>query len=149
MGGSCQSVSFSHDDKFLYTVGDQADIYQWDLKQRRCVAKLPDEGSFQTTVIDASSDGKYLATGSKMGTVNIFSLDQPLNSKTVPEKTLMNLTTSITDLKFSPTSESLTFCSKWKKDAVRMAHIPSYTAFQNFPGSAVGILKYPLCLDYS
>jgi U3 small nucleolar RNA-associated protein 18 len=84
-----------------------------------------------------------------MGTVNIFSLDSPLNEKTVPEKTMMNLTTAITDLKFSPTSEVLSFCSKWKKDAVRMAHIPSHTAFQNFPGAAVGILKYPFCLDYS
>jgi U3 small nucleolar RNA-associated protein 18 len=119
------------------------------LKQRRCVAKVADEGSFQTTVIDASNDGRFLATGSKMGTVNIFSLQSPLSSSTVPEKTMMNLTTAITDLKFSPTSDSLSFCSKWKKDAVRMAHIPSYTAFQNFPGAAVGILKYPFCLDYS
>ena len=80
-----------------------------------------------------------------MGTVNIFSMDD--FSK--PVKTVMNLTTSITDLKFSPTSQALTYCSKWKKNAIRMVHIPSYTAFQNFPGAAVGILKFPMCIDYN
>lgn len=61
----------------------------------------------------------------------------------------MNLTTSITDLKFGPTSEVLAFCSKWKKNALRLVHIPSFTAYQNFPGCAPGILKYPFCLDFS
>ena len=80
-----------------------------------------------------------------MGTVNIFDLE----NFEKPVKTVMNLTTSITDLKFSPSSHSLTYCSKWKKNAVRMVHIPSYTAFQNFPGCAIGILKFPMCLDYN
>ena len=61
----------------------------------------------------------------------------------------MNLTTSINDLKFNPTSELLLYCSKWSKNAVRMVHLPSLTAYQNFPGAAVGILKYPFCLDFS
>ena len=60
----------------------------------------------------------------------------------------MNLTTSITDLKFGPTSQCLAFCSKWKKNALRMLHIPSFTVFQNFPGTAPGILKYPMCIDF-
>jgi len=60
----------------------------------------------------------------------------------------MNLTTCITDMKFGPTSQNLAFCSKWKKNALRMLHIPSFTVFQNFPGTAPGILKYPLCVDF-
>lgn len=62
---------------------------------------------------------------------------------------MMNLTTSITDLSFHPSSELLTFCSKWKKNAVRMVHIPSLTTYQNFPGAAVGILKFGMNMDYS
>ena len=46
-----------------------------------------------------------------------------------PEKTVMSLTTSITDLKFGPTSEVLAYCSKWKKNAIKMVHIESMTAF--------------------
>jgi len=61
----------------------------------------------------------------------------------------MNLTTSITDLKYHPSGQLLSFCSKWKKNAVRMIHIQSQTVYQNFPGAAVGILKYGFNLDYS
>lgn len=149
MNGSCNSTCFSADERYLYTAGDQAEIYQWDLKQRRCIAKIADEGAFQTTVVAVSKDGQHLATGSKMGTVNVYSLESNSITDQKPAKTIMNLTTSITDLKFSPSSQSLAFCSKWKKNAVRMVHIPSYTTFQNFPGAAVGILKFPMCLDYS
>ena len=39
--------------------------------------------------------------------------------------------------------------SKWKKNATRLVHIPSYTVFQNFPGVAAGILKYGMSLDFS
>ena len=62
----------------------------------------------------------------------------------------MNLTTSITDMKFNPTSEMLVYCSKWKKNnAIRLVHLPSLTAYQNFPGAAVGVLKYGFCLDFN
>jgi hypothetical protein len=46
MNGSCDTTCFSADDRYLYTAGDQAEIYQWDLKQRRCIAKIADEGAF-------------------------------------------------------------------------------------------------------
>jgi len=63
-----------------------------------------------------------------MGTVNLFKVnDSTLDEK--PFKTLMNLTTAVTDLAFNPTSELLSFSSKWKKNAFRLAHIPSYTAY--------------------
>lgn len=64
-------------------------------------------------------------------------------------KSVMNLTTAITDLKFNPTSQMLAVCSKWKKNSVKMIHLPSYTVFQNFPGVAAGILKYPFTFDFS
>jgi hypothetical protein len=39
---------------------------------RKCIAKIGDEGSFSTTNIQMSPDGKTLATASKMGVVNFF-----------------------------------------------------------------------------
>lgn len=71
---------------------------------QKCLAKINDEGNFSTTAIDVSADGNYLATGSKLGTVNIFSIKDGTTSSQKPEKSIMNLTTSITDLKFGPTS---------------------------------------------
>jgi U3 small nucleolar RNA-associated protein 18 len=60
-----------------------------------------------------------------MGTVNIYSIEGgKIQEK--PVKTIMSLTTAITDLKFGPTGQTLAFCSKWKKNSVRMVHIPSY-----------------------
>ena len=71
---------------------------------QKCLGKIGDEGNFSTTALDVSADGKYLATGSKLGTVNIFRINDGSALTSKPEKTIMNLTTSITDLKFGPTS---------------------------------------------
>lgn len=154
MNGSCNSVCFSSDDRYLFSAGDEAEIYQWDLRTRRCVAKVPDDGGFHTTDIEISPDSKFLATASKMGSVNIYNLENDAGARVLPDnlkpaKTVMNLTTSITDMKFNPTSQLLAFCSKWKKNALRMVHLPSYTTYQNFPGAAVGVLKYPMTLEFS
>mmetsp|Transcript_4977 Transcript_4977/g.7454 ORF Transcript_4977/g.7454 Transcript_4977/m.7454 type:complete len:272 (-) Transcript_4977:153-968(-) len=130
MNGSCHAVAFHPtDERFLFTAGDQAEIYKWDIRQRRCIAKVADEGGFQTTALDISADGKHLSSGSKMGGVNIFNLEDGFSEESKPEKTIMNLTTSITSLKFNPTGQLLSFSSKWKKNAVRMVHIPSYTVY--------------------
>ena len=96
-----------------------------------------------------SNDGKSLATGSKMGTINIFSIEGGCQVNAKPLKQIMNLTTTITDLKFHPSSHLLAFCSKWKKNALKLVHVPSLTTYQNFPGAAVGILKYPFNIDFS
>ncbi|CDW85091.1 u3 small nucleolar rna-associated protein 18 homolog [Stylonychia lemnae] len=151
MNGSCNSLCFSPDDRYLFSVGDQADIYQWDLESKKCVAKYSDEGSFNTTHICMSPDGKNLATGSYMGIINIYKFD--FNTQRIetlsPMKSIMNLTTAITDLKFNPTSQILAVCSKWKKNAIKLIHIPSYTVYQNFPGVAIGVLKFALTIDFS
>jgi U3 small nucleolar RNA-associated protein 18 len=68
-------------------------------------------------------------------------------------KSVMNLTTAISDIRFDPSGQLLGVCSKWKKNAVRLIHAGvggSFAAYQNFPaGHAVGVLKYPLCLGFS
>ena len=68
-------------------------------------------------------------------------------------KSVMNLTTAISDLAFDRSGQLLSVCSKWKKNAMRLIHTGqggTFTAFQNIPaGHAVGVLKYPLCLGFS
>ncbi len=41
---------------------------------------MSDEGSFNSTCIDMSADGNWIATGSKMGTINIYSLHKDISS---------------------------------------------------------------------
>lgn len=57
---SCAAVAFGPgaDPKRMYTVGDQAEIYVWDIRHtKKCVAKVADEGSFNTTHLAISNDG--------------------------------------------------------------------------------------------
>lgn len=152
---SCTSVGFSGgaDPRLLYAVGDQAEIYVWDIRHtRKCLAKVADEGSFNTTHLTVSADGSQLATGSHSGVVNIYKTEQGESPLSLV-KSVLNLTTAITDLRFDPTGQLLGVCSKWKKNALRLIHTGAggtFTAFQNFPaGHAVGVLKYPLCLAFS
>jgi len=39
---------------------------------RKCIGKILDAGAFSTTSVSLSPSGNLLATGSKMGSVNIF-----------------------------------------------------------------------------
>ena len=143
-------MAFSPDERYLFSVGDEAEIYQWDLGTRKCMGRVADTGGFSSMKLAVSPSGLLLASGSKMGSVNLFNIsgETGLLEKS-PFKTLMNLTTSITDMAFNHSSEVLAFCSKWQKNAFRLAHIPSYTVFQNFPGVAPGVLKYPFCVGFS
>lgn len=54
---SCTAVGFGPgaDTKKLYAVGDQAEIYIWDIRHtKKCVGKVADEGSFNTTHLTVS-----------------------------------------------------------------------------------------------
>ena len=75
MNGSCNALAFSPCEKYLFSVGDQAEIYQWDLQTRRCISKTADEGAYLTTCLEVSPNGNLVATGSKMGTVNMFQVE--------------------------------------------------------------------------
>ncbi len=95
---------------------------------------MQDEGTFKATTLDVSADGRYLATGSYSGTVNVYDgLD--FDDIARPIKTLDQLTTAINLVRFSPDGTKLLFASKWKRNGVRVADIPSCQVFNNFPGS--------------
>ena len=72
----------------------------WDIRHaKRCLAKIGDEGSFNTSHLTVSSDGTQLATGSHSGVVNLYKVND--DSLTLM-KSVMNLTTAISDVKFDP-----------------------------------------------
>ncbi len=55
-GGSCSAIGFGEGHK-IYTVGDQAEIYVWDTRHaKRCLSKVADEGSFNTTHLTVNGD---------------------------------------------------------------------------------------------
>jgi U3 small nucleolar RNA-associated protein 18 len=62
----------------MYSVGDQAEIYQWDLTMRKCIGRVQDTGAYNTTELALSPSGNLLATGSKMGSINLYNVDPAL-----------------------------------------------------------------------
>ena len=145
-------MAFSPDERYVYASSDQGDIYTFDLLQSgKCLNKFSDEGSFRTTHLALSPEGGWLATGSYSGIVNLYEMDRLSHSplSTTPTKTIMNLTTAISDIKFDPTGDLLAVCSKWKKNALRLIHTPTQTVYQNFPSGGVGVLKYAHAMGWS
>ncbi len=54
---SCTAVGFGpgQEPRLMYAVGDQAEIYLWDIRYtKKCLAKVADEGSFNTTHLAVS-----------------------------------------------------------------------------------------------
>ncbi|KAJ8684033.1 hypothetical protein QAD02_019825 [Eretmocerus hayati] len=96
-----------------------------------------------------SPNGQFVATGSKQGAVNLYETKSVLNEKVPsPIKTVLNLVTAITKLKFNPSTEILAFASDRKVNAFKMLHIPSFSVFSNFPSFNTKISQ-PLDIDYS
>ena len=103
-----------------------------------------DSGSYNSTCVSLSPNGKYLATGSYSGIVNIYDLksNDRLEEGQKPLKSVSNLTTSINLVEFNHNEEILAFGSKWKKNGMRMVHLDSLSTFENFP-SFKNNVKYP------
>lgn len=129
-----------------YTVacgGDEGDIYFWDLKMRSCIQRFSDEGTVKITCLESKDN--FLAVGSNSGVVNLYDMNKPdfRESEPKPIKSVMNLTTDVTGVSFNYNCEVLAMYSKWKRDAVKLLHVPSLTVFSNWP-SFKDRIKYPM-----
>nr|XP_018915653.1 PREDICTED: U3 small nucleolar RNA-associated protein 18 homolog [Bemisia tabaci] len=147
MNGNVGAVCFNSEGSSLYSHGDEGEVYIWDVASRRCVRRFYDEGCIKGKSIAMSPNDQLLATGSSVGTVNIYKLPISSNNPT-PIKTVMNLVTSITILKFNASSEILAMASGDKPNALKLVHFPSLTVFSNFPAMDTYI-KLPFALDFS
>lgn len=128
-----ESVSFSPDSEKLYSYGVEGQVTVWDLSTYRVVHKFFDHGCVTASCITTSPCGRLLALGSGEGIVNIYETSQLTVTEPLPHKTISNLTTKITNLRFNATSEILAASSGYSLNAVKLIHIPSYHVFVNFP----------------
>ncbi|XP_054163096.1 U3 small nucleolar RNA-associated protein 18 homolog [Oppia nitens] len=134
MNGEVMSLDFSDDSNLLFTHGNEGKVYIWDIRKRQCINRFVDEGCVSGTTITVSPDSKYCCTGSDMGVVNIYRYDDVL-TQTYPKplKSIMNLTTEVSQLKFNHSSELLLMSSKEKDNCVKCVHMNSLTVYSNFP----------------
>ena len=151
ISSSINSICFD-DKNYLYAVGDQSEIYIYDLrKYRNCLKKVNDYGNFYTNCMDISNDYLYLSTGGKQGYVNLYNVSDlvnDLNEDIEPIKIYDNLTTSCDFVKFNKTNNMLGCSSKWKKNALRFINLENKKVFTNFP-SFKEHMKYPFCFDFN
>ncbi|WVW83473.1 hypothetical protein I302_105494 [Kwoniella bestiolae CBS 10118] len=146
-GGSIADLTWSTDGKELSVLGgrDGAEVEVWDLAERRVVRRRRDDRALGGTIMRCSRDGSYTAVGSTTGIVNIYSSSSlhPSSSSSKftelspePYKSLEQLTMSITSMSFHPSNEVLVTASEGRKDLLKMYHLPSGTAFSNWPTPA-------------
>jgi WD40 repeat protein len=151
ISSSINSICFD-DKNYLYAVGDQSEIYIYDLRQyRNCLKKVNDYGNFYTNCMEISYDYNYISTGGKQGYVNLYSVSdliKDLNEDVEPVKIYDNLTTSCDYVRFNKINSMLGMSSKWKKNALRFVNLENKNVFINFP-SFREHMKYPFCFDFN
>ncbi|KAJ0401934.1 hypothetical protein ATCC90586_008265 [Pythium insidiosum] len=147
MNGDVRSATFCENDRYLLSTGSDGQVYKWDVRTRKCVFRHDDEGSLGNFSIAASTDGKYYATGSTSGVVNVYN-NTGLTANSKPRKALMQLTTQVDDLKFNADSQILAMASRDSRDALKLVHLPSFTVFANWPSSRTP-LHYVSAMDFS
>ncbi|KAI1823968.1 Indigoidine synthase A like protein-domain-containing protein [Xylaria intraflava] len=135
----------------LTILGKGGQVGEYSMVSKRFLAVWSDEGSNGATVIalggsngpELLGENKWVAIGSNSGVVNIYdrhSLISPseedelkLKSRPEPTRALMQLTTPVTVLTFSPDGQLLAAASKHKKDSLKLIYLPTCTVYRNWP----------------
>ncbi|KAI0863269.1 Indigoidine synthase A like protein-domain-containing protein [Xylaria cubensis] len=135
----------------LTILGKGGQVGEYSMASKRFLAVWNDEGSNGGTAIalggshgpELLGEDRWVALGSNSGVVNIYdrhtlilpSEEDELKLKVRPEPTraLMQLTTPVTVLTFSPDGQLLAAASRHKKDALKLVHLPSCTVYRNWP----------------
>ncbi len=143
------SLSFSKDSNYIYSHSEDNEVTIFDVRTQRVAHRFSDEGCVNGTVLSLSANGKFLATGSRQGFVNVYKCTDVHSSKyPKPVSVFSNLTSEISDLKFNHTSELLAMCSVDSTNALKIAHVQSGTVFSNFPSNH-DIIGNPAVLQFS
>ncbi|CAG8508469.1 4865_t:CDS:2 [Diversispora eburnea] len=148
MNGTVTSIDWSSDGKYLFSIGKDAEVYQWDVGARRCVHKFRDYGGFKPSIISVSKNDNYYAIGSNSGVVNVYDKKCLQYASPRPLNTIMNVTTEIHDMKFNHDTQLLGVSSRSKKGQMKLIHLPSFNVFPNWPIKPIP-LNYVQCFDFS
>lgn len=130
----------------LMVAGKGGEVVEWDRRERRAVARWIDEGAVGTTVValghrgggsKALGNDRWVAIGSSSGIVNIYDRRkwsaESVPARPSPVRAFDQLTTPTSHLEFSQDGQLLCMASRWKRDALRLIHLPSCTVYRNWP----------------
>ncbi|KAK5078441.1 U3 snoRNP protein [Lithohypha guttulata] len=156
-------VAFYRDNSGFVAVGKNGEVSEYNIRERRVTGRWVDEGAVGTTTLalggeikDVKSvtrmmemgNDRYIALGSTSGIVNIYDRREIMGHfagalsaseehvyRPKPLRTFDHLTTPISHLNFSGdvAGQLLVMASRWKKNALRLVHLPSCTVYRNWP----------------
>ncbi|KAL8783749.1 MAG: hypothetical protein Q9213_004430 [Squamulea squamosa] len=137
------------DGEGMMVIGKGGEAVEWDGRQKRIVGRWFDEGAVGITTVAMGGQGsgakdlggdRWIAVGSSSGIVNVYdrkswgSGNVPPSPK--PSRAFDQLTTPTSHLAFSPDGQLMAMASRWKRDALRLVHLPSCTVYRNWPTSS-------------
>lgn len=153
--GGVADFAWWADSKGFVVAGKNGEVSEYDVEQRRVVRRWIDDGAVGTSVIalggDIGQDGhgggsRWVAVGSSSGVVNVYDRRAWISKagedgvgvgktqeRPQPTRVFGQLTTPISNLEFSVDGQMLVMSSKWKKNALRLVHLPSCTVYRNWP----------------
>lgn len=150
--GGVADFAWWSDGNGLTVASKNGEVSEWDARLNRVVARWMDAGAVGTTVIalggrlSSSRLGgdRWVAVGSSSGVVNIYDRrewsgqgqgGEGVPRTPTPVRALDQLTTPISHIVFAPDGQFLVVASRWKRDALRLVHLPSCTVYRNWPTS--------------
>ncbi|KAF3894288.1 Small nucleolar ribonucleoprotein complex subunit [Trichophyton interdigitale] len=165
--GGVADFAWWSDGEGICVVGKNGEVSEWDIREKRIIARWVDEGAVGTTVLSLGGQtgrqqlggDRWVAIGSSSGIVNIYDRkpwadaaaaarrkpNQPLDEaadvqsgvprRPKPVRVLDQLTTPISHLVFAQDGQFMVMASRWKRDALRLVHLPSCMVYSNWPTS--------------
>ncbi|KAL8710806.1 MAG: hypothetical protein Q9220_004609 [cf. Caloplaca sp. 1 TL-2023] len=147
--GGVADFAWWGDGEGMTVLGKGGEAVEWDGRQKRITDRWVDEGAVGTTVVAMGGRGseskdmggyRWIAVGSSSGIVNVYDRKSwaPGKVPTNPRATRAfdHLTTPTSHLAFSPDGQLMLMASRWKRNALRLAHLPSCTVYKNWPNSS-------------
>ncbi|PWN41731.1 WD40 repeat-like protein [Ceraceosorus guamensis] len=130
----------------LLTLNQGGTVHVWDVRSMRAQVERRDVDLFAPKGLEGNCDATLWAAGSEGGVVSIYDKELAKADKMQDDaahigtvsarKTIENLKTSITSMKWNHDGSVLALASRSVKDALRLVHAPTLTAFSNWPTSS-------------
>ncbi|KAL5614619.1 hypothetical protein BROUX41_004718 [Berkeleyomyces rouxiae] len=132
-------------------LGRDGQVGEFSMVDKRFLGLWRDEGCVGGIVLALGGhqgpselgEDAWVAVGSSSGITNIYSRgnlfklgedgEVVITPRPTPTKVFEQLVTPVTTITFSPDGQLLAFASREKRDALRLAHLPSCTVYRNWP----------------
>lgn len=148
--GGVADFAWWRDGNGMCVASKNGEVSEYDLRERRVIARWHDAGAVGTTVValGGSTDrpqlggDRWIAIGSSSGIVNIYdrrpwavalaeaertgkTRSDAIPTRPSPVRALDQLTTAIGHLEFSKDGQFMVMASRWKRDALRLGKLPA------------------------